>query len=282
MTYSKHFRLILCLLLATVAGPGMAQPPGNRAGPAMDGHRFYFEAGGYLANVNSNCRIGAQELGLGLDINFEEALGLETTALTYYGLARYIFSKNYRSLVKVRYFEVSRRSTKTLGRDIQIGDREFYLGTELGTLFSLKVINADYSYSFLMDERVRISGTFGLFIMPMKFTFRAGSSEGTASDLVAPLPVIGLESYFLLSRRFALNQGLHLFYLKIGDLQGKMTDIFIDLEYRPVPRLVLGLGFNSFGVNIRQGKDSDRILGNFIGNVGYQQTGVTLSAGFSF
>ncbi len=277
------FRTLLVVsLVMTISAPGLGQRPALSERPVLDVSRFSIEAGGYLANVSSNIRLGAEELGLGLDIDFEQALGLETTALTYYGSFTYRFSKNRRHGARVRYFEITRSATKVLAADIEIRDLVFTVGTEMGSSFSLRVINTDYSYAFLQDERVRISGSFGLFIMPMRFSFRADDNKETFSDFVAPLPAFGLDSYFLLSRKFSLNQGIHIFYLRIDKVEGRMTDLYVNLEYKPIPRLGVGFGFNSFNIDIRQEKDAGRIFGGLVGNVGYRQSGMLLFAAFDF
>jgi hypothetical protein len=280
----NSFLLPIFILALTVSllSPTFGQRATRPKNPTKDLSRFTIEAGGYLANIKSNIRLGGEELGLGLDINFEQALGLETTALTYYGLFQYRFSKSRKHAVKARYFEITRKAGKVLQTDVELLGRVFTVGTEFATTFTLRVINADYSFAFLQDDRVSIRGSFGFFIMPMRFNFRAGDNQETVSDLVAPLPALGLDSYILLSDKFFLNQGVHFFYLRIGEVEGRMTDLYISLEYKPVPKLGLGVGYNSFGIDIQQDNAKRGIFGELVGNVGYKQSGVVFFASFRF
>lgn len=250
--------------------------------PSLELNRFSFEFGGYLANISSNFRLGGTKQGIGVDINFERALGLETTSLTYFGKFLYRFSGNKRHAVKARYFEITRKAVKVLKTDIEINDRVFTLGTELGSSFSMRVLNVNYNYSFLSDDRVNINASFGFFVMPLRFTFNRDDKISEQAQFIAPLPAVGIESYFLISRKFALRQVANLFYLKFDNMEGRMADLSIMLEYHPIRRLGLGMGYNSFNVDVTQEKVSLAFLGDLIGNVGYKHAGLLFYLTYGF
>ena len=226
--------------------------------------------------------MGADNLGIGLDINFEQALGLETTSLTYYGQFVYRFSKNRRSAVAARYFQTARKSSKVLQAEIDINDRIFAAGTEISSKFSLSVVNIDYSYSFIMDDRININASFGFFVMPIRFSLSRDDQAAEKADFVAPLPALGIESYIRLSDKFALRQGVHLFYIRLNTLEGRMTDISLTLEYNPIHRFGIGVGYNAFNIEVTQKKSSWPLFGDLIGKVGYRQSGLLFYGVFTF
>ncbi|MCB2218995.1 MAG: hypothetical protein KQI35_01280 [Bacteroidetes bacterium] len=274
------FRLLSILIICMLTIDGSAQRRSNSGQGQQSWDRLSLELGGYAANINSNFRLGLDNLGIGLDIDFEEALGLETTAFTFNANAKYRFSKNRRHAASFRYFDFNRKATKTLQAEIEINDRVFSAGTELGSSFGLSVINADYSYSFLMDDRMDINASFGFFVMPIKFSVSKNDQAAESTSFTAPLPALGLESGFILSPKFSLHQSVHLFYIQLNNLQGKMTDLSIKLEYRPIINLGLGTGFNTFAVDIQQSKTKRPLFGDLVGNIGYKHTGFLLYAVF--
>lgn len=268
-----------CLLISQA---GYSQRRYVTGKPYQEWSRFSFEFGGYLANISSTFRLGADNLGIGLDINFEQALGLETTSFTYYGKFLYRFSKNRRHSVRAQYSEITRKATKIIRADIEIYDRVFSKGTELGSRFSLSVLNVDYSYSFLLDERININASFGFFVMPIKVSVRQDDKKAEQTDFVAPLPAIGIESHILLTNKISLRQGIHLFYLKLDKLQGRMADLGIMVQYNPIPHLGFGIGFNAFTIDVTQEKTGRPFFGDLVGNIGYKHSGLLLNSAFTF
>jgi hypothetical protein len=256
----------------------IAQKKGNSGVDQHPWERFSIELGGYLANINSNFRMGLDNLGIGLDINFEEALGLESTALTFNANAKYRFSKNKRHAASFRYFGFSRKATKTLQANIEVNDKIFSAGTVLGSSFGLSVINAEYSYSFIFDDRIDMNASFGFFVMPINVSVGRDDNEAESQSFTAPLPALGLESEFILSPKFSLHQSTHLFYIQLNSLQGKMTDLAITLEYKPIRQLGLGTGFNTFAIDIQQSKTKRPLFGDLVGNIGYRHSGILFYA----
>jgi hypothetical protein len=53
--------------------------------------RFSVIFGGFFAGYNSGIKVGSQQLGLGLVIDIEDALGLKVTSFNYRGKAIYRF-----------------------------------------------------------------------------------------------------------------------------------------------------------------------------------------------
>lgn len=278
----KYHVLILIVIFWMDFSAGFAQKKSASNQSYQEWNRFSIEFGGYLTNISSNFRLGADNLGIGLDINFEQALGLETTSLTYYGQFLYRFSKNRRHALKARYFQIVRKSSKVIEADIEVNDRIFEAGTELGSSFKLGVGNFDYSYSFLMDDRININASFGFFVMPIKLAVGKDDNIDEQTEFVAPLPVLGIESYFKLSKKFALRQEMHLFYLKLNYLEGRMSELSIMLEYNPIPSLGIGFGYNAFNLDVSQEKNARPILGDLVGKVGYKHSGLLFYGNYNF
>ena len=244
--------------------------------------RYSLEAGFYATNINSNFRLGAERLGIGLEINFEDALGLNTSSLTVTGNFLYRFSKNRRSAMQVSYFQISRKASKTLEANLEIRDTVFTAGTTLGTKFTLSVVQLDYCYSILLDDRVNLYASFGFYVVPLSFSFNRDDKRSEKSDFTAPLPNLGFGTYIYLTPKLLIIQRLNVLYLKVPNYEGGMTDIHVGLEYQPWKRFAFGAGYNAFNINIEATKDATLLVGDLIGNIGYKQNGLIVYAAVNF
>lgn len=148
--------------------------------------------GSLVSSTNSNIRLSAEGLGIGIDV--EEALGLDTTQTVFRAGGIWRFSDNRRHRADLSWFAIRRDGSTQLVQDITIDGVTYPTGTQANTSFDLDVYKATYSYSFLQDDRMDIGAGIGLYIMPLRFEFTAsGVVNGQVSEAVtAPLPVFGL------------------------------------------------------------------------------------------
>lgn len=244
--------------------------------------KYSLEAGFYLTNINSNFRLGAERLGIGLEINFEDALGLNTSSFTFAGNFLYRFSKNRRSAMQFSYFQISRKASKTLEANLEIRDTVFTAGTTLGTKFNLSVVQLDYCYSILLDDRVNLYASFGFYVVPLSFSINRDDKNSEKSDFIAPLPNLGFGTYIYLTPKLLIVQRLNVFYLKIPNFEGGMTDINVGLEYQPWKHFAFGVGYNAFNINVEATKEGGLLIGDLIGNIGYKQNGLILYGAVNF
>ena len=208
--------------------------------------RFSVSIGGFLTTINSDISILGEEMGAGLSINLEDALGLSSSTLVLRGESEYNFGKRRRSHVRVGYFFLLRNAVKTLGDTIEIGDVVYPVGTEVRSKMDMHIIRAMYDYSFYMDRRANLALSFGLYVLPMSYSIGTDHSTDEADAFVLPLPVLGFRSAFLITPKFMIKQNLEVLWVKIPDFQGDISDLNMWLEYHPLPHLGIGLGINAF------------------------------------
>ena len=243
--------------------------------------RFSISFGGFLTNYNSGISIGSKQLGIGFHIDLEDALGLKTTTFAFRGNVNYHFGKERKQTVSFGYFGINRNAQKTLDSELEIGDVVFPIGTELTSKFDLTILRVKYDYAFLQNENVSIGASFGLFIMPISFSVITQHFEEQATDLVAPLPVLGLRSDFLITKKLYLRQSVELLLISIDDFQGRILDLDILMVHNTFKHVSFGLGINSNRLNIKaKGKSYPNI--NFFGEIGMEYTGVYLFAKYRF
>lgn len=237
--------------------------------------------GMFIAGLNSDIRIGSQDLGLGIIVNLEDALGLNNSTTVFRGAMEFGFGKNKNQSARIGYFGFARSATKILESEIEIGDFVFPIGSEVSSRFDMKIIAVEYDYYYFTDKRIQLGLSAGLFIMPIKFSTKALGGSGEASDIIAPLPVFGLRNNFALTSKLVLKQNIEVLYLNFTSFKGIITDINVHLEYRLWNNFGLGLGLNSFALNLSAYKQKSE-LWNFEGTFKTGYTGLLFYCKYSF
>jgi hypothetical protein len=122
--------------------------------------------GSFVSSSRSNVLLSAN--GFGIDIDVEEALGMDTTQTVFRAGGIWRFSDNRRHRADLSWFAIRRDASKQLGQDITINGVTYPTGTQVNTGFDLDVYKATYSYSFIQDDRMDIGAGIGLYIMPLR------------------------------------------------------------------------------------------------------------------
>ena len=270
--------LPVILLLAAPAMADYSTDPGN-----FPWKKGYVNLGYYVAEVDSAFRIGESNVGVGLDLDVEEFLGLDSNQSAFRFDAGWRWGKTRRHKAEFGWFRFERDGTKFLNEAVEIPP-EFGGGPPVGpgdftSVFNFDIIKLKYEYSFILDDRADLNVGIGLFVMPIEFGFTAivggvGTSK-VEEDITAPLPVIGLGFDYAFSPKWFLRQQLDLFYLEIGDFAGGITAYNVAVEYMPWKHVGFGLGVDGMRVQI-EANGSDYPGVDFRGNVEFSYLGAQL------
>jgi hypothetical protein len=274
-------RLIFLLLLASHFSFAQENSPEDIQESGSKGwDRFEVSLGGFLSAYNSGITFRSQQLGLGLVIDIEDALGLETTVFALRGEVTYKIGKSKKNYITAGYFGVNRSANKNLEEEIDIGGIVYPIGTKVNSKFNLSIIRLKYGYSFYQDERVSISASFGLFIMPVTFVVQAPDLQDSNTNFTAPLPLIGLRTDFQITEKFYLKQNVEFLYLSTNLFNGGILDLGVYLEHKTLKNVAFGLGVNSNRLNISLKKPDSLI--EFFGDIRMDYTGALLYAKYYF
>ena len=284
-------RKTICLLLIILVSVMFSQPA--LAEKSADPKDYpwktgYLNLGGYAAFLDSAFRIGESNLGIGIDLNAEEFLGLDTDDSAFRIDAGYRFGKTRRHKVEFGWFRFDREGSKYIDEQVEIPP-ELGGGTigpgSFHSLFNFDIYKLKYEYSFVFDDRVDLNVGLGVFIMPIEFglgVYTGGVGEGSMHEsITAPLPVIGLGFDFAITPKWIISQQLELFYLEIGDFKGAITSISVALEYLPWKHVGFGLGVDGMQVRVEaMGSDYPGI--DFRGDLKFTYFGAQLYLKFYF
>ena len=241
--------------------------------------KFGVYLGYFIASTDSSFRIGS---GIGLDIDVENLLGLDSTNTVFRTGALWRFSDNRRHRLDFNWFSLNRDGTRQILDEITIENREgekvtIEAGSTVDAFFNLDIYEVAYSYSFFQDERVDLAAGIGFYVMPIDFGLRVTGlvdKEGS-EDFTAPLPVVGLRMDFALTPQWFIRTGSQFFYLEYDSFKGSILDFRAAVEYNPWKHVGIGLGFDTMAIKLESdGEDFPGI--DLTGKVGFNYTGLQL------
>ena len=273
---------ILIVFIAMTYAPGAYAE--DRADPEKPWKRFSLNMGANFALSNSNVRLGTQGVGVGVDV--EELLGLETRTTSFKVDGYWRFMKRRRHRLDFSWFSTRRSGENTLGRPIEVGDIIVDPGTTFNTTLNIDIFQVGYSYSFFQDERFDLAVGAGAFILPISFEFGARGAGGsidefTSESITAPLPVFNLRGDFAITPKWFLRTKVQLFYLELGEFRGGITDVNLGLEYMVFRNVGFGLNVEKLDLLVEaEGGDYPGV--DFVGRFEFDYLGAMLYLKFYF
>ncbi|MCA8981542.1 MAG: hypothetical protein H6831_08390 [Planctomycetes bacterium] len=239
--------------------------------------KYSLSFGGMLSATSSDVRFGVK--GVGLTVDFEDLLGLDTSTSSYRINGSWRFSDNRRHKVDLTWMDLGRSGSLTTQRDIDVGGGTVIpAGTGVKSGFQMNLIRTDYSYSFLQDDRIDLAAVFGLYIAPMKASLETTTGSGYQDefDVTAPLPLAGLSLDIALTKKWFLRSGFSLFYLEVQGYTGSMTDNTLAVEYKGWEHFAIGAGVDAFSIGVEANGSTDVPGIDKQGSLDYGYTGLML------
>jgi len=273
----KKQSIILLFLLSSLFFCNVSFAGGNTLNKSDNSpwETFNLNLGVFFSAIDSSVGLGVNNIGI--DIDIEEALGLDTSTTAFRIDALWRFTDNKRHRFDLSWFDINRDSSKTLSTEIEIGDEVYPVGTTLESTLNFKIFKGSYSYSFFQDDRFDFGVSIGLFVVPIEYDFKSTTGQQQEADsITAPLPVIGLRGDFAITPKVFLKSSIDLFYLEFDNYEGKIWDFQIALEYNMFKNVGFGLGFDHFEVDVGAEGDTDIPGVNFNGNINFLYTGVMI------
>lgn len=266
-------RVILVGMVSLLAAAAHAEE--RQQGADKPWEKGSITLGSFLSGTNSTARIGVP--GVGVEIDVEEVLGLETTTSVFRTDGFWRFTDNLHHRLDLSWFALRRSGDGTLGRDITVGETNLPIGTSIRTKFDLDIYRLGYTYSFFQDDRMDLAVGLGLFITPISFELASSGlvNSYTAESVTAPLPVVGLRADFAITPKWMLKNSLDLFYLEIGDFKGSIIDFKSAVEYNWFKHFGVGMGIDTFNLHVEATK-SDYPTVDFKGAFDFRYVGLML------
>ena len=247
------------------------------AAPEQPWEKWNVSAGGLLVAMESDARFGPA--GVGVEVNFEDLLGLNSSTSSFRLETAWRFSENRRHRASLSWIDLGRSGETTLENDLTISDGVVIpAGSGIKSGFKLQLIKTEYSYSFFQDERVDLAVGGGFYVAPIDVSLEA-TGVGSYNDdfsVTAPLPLASLRMDFAITPRWFLRSNLSLFYLKVSEYEGSMSDVSVAAEYLLWKHFAVGLGIDTFGIGVEHNGSTEIPGVNSKGKVDIAYTGAML------
>jgi len=252
LSQQVHFSAFLCISLLST--PVLATDWIN---PGEEQYRLSF--GAFLPSFDTKLKVNNQDIDIGTEVDLENDLGLKQEETVVWGRADWRFAKRHR--IAVSYFRFKRDASATVLRDITIDDKEYKAGAALATEFKLQITPINYHYALVKKKNLLLTATGGLHWFSIDFKVRGTASvegqeeqaeAGVAAD--APMPLLGLEFDYFLSKRWTAAVHGEVFSLDINDdtfsFQGEIWNLRLSTEYWLLNNFGAGFAVNWFRVNV--------------------------------
>ena len=233
--------ICLAVLPSAAAGADAREPADERGGLVLAA----FDAG-----RNTDARFdSASRSGSGSDIDLEDDLGLEHY-LTVGRLSGYVWITR-RHRIDFSLFDLSREASKTLEKQIEFGDDIFLVSAHVQTSNELKIYKLDYTFVPLSRDRGFLGVVAGLYVARTGMSLSdAARGMAESQQLTAPLPVFGLRGEFAFAKRFTLRGASELFAIDTGDIDGRLHDSYVGVDYSFGKRFALGVAYNDVSMKV--------------------------------
>ncbi len=231
--------------------------------------RFLVTAGWFLPAFDTDVRI--DDAGsTGDDVNLGDDFGLDQDQSgALFGFEWRIADRHRLS---ANYSSFSQTATRTIDREITIGDEVYPVDATIRTKWSLDLIPITYSYSFIKSDSNELAGTFGIHWDKISLRL-TGSSSLSPDDVNAetsasgnlPLPLIGIRYDHHFSDSWSAGASGSFFSIEFGedqlDAKGSLYNLHAYTEYRFGGRYGAGLAIDAFKFNIQA--DKPRLTGEY-------------------
>jgi len=222
--------------------------------------RFYFSAGAFVPKTSTSAQLDSTTLGVGANIDFEQALGMTTQKTVPDIFARYRFTDRWR--VEAEYFQLNRSGDQVTQNQIQWGDVTFPVNTQIQSKFNFSDVRISGGYSFFRTADKELGVGFGFHMAGYDVSLNSAAAGTESEKVLAPLPVLSAYGQFALTEQWAVGGRLDRFALTYNKYNGNITSIGLDLMYQPFRHVGFGLGYRSLNINLKA--TGDQVTGKFV------------------
>jgi len=277
----KHFVVCLFTVIAISShaqtGDSVASKP--KAMMPWWVERYSVSAGIFVPISNTEVKVGSEDGSFGTTVDLEDDLGFKQSTTSFMGSLNWRASK--RSKFGLNYFQIDRKSTHTLARDIEFKDSTYHTNAKINADTRAVIVQFSYGYAFFVNPRFEAGVAIGAHIVGSKMTMGLATTIGSASketefDFTAPLPDLGLWGGYAINDKWAVNGAINYLSLTVGDVKGRILSYNAGVKYAVLENLTASLIYS--GLNFKVDVVKDHFKGYF--KWGYNGPALTVNYGF--
>lgn len=234
----------------------LASPALHAAEPSLLTDSFYISLGTFTVGSDTEIELDG-EAGTGSLVDLERTFG-DDDATRFRLDAWWRFAERHK--VRALWFDSSADASRNIDEEIIWGDETFPIAADVTLDRDFSIYELAYEYSFLRRPTWELTGSIGLHYTQFDVTLSAElavdgapGETRTAADsarLDAPLPVVGFRGLWNPGGNFWIDASAQYFALSIDEYDGSLTDFRLAAIWQPKTWLGLGVGYNSFAVDV--------------------------------
>jgi len=273
------FLLLIFIGVSSFAQTNDSVPAKKKPVPPRWVRPFSVSAGVFVPLSNTELEVGSEDGSFGTTVDLEDDLGFKTTTTSFVGIVEWRASR--RSKFDLNYFQINRKSTHTLTKDIEFKDTTFHINTSVNVSSKFAIFQFTYSYALFLNPRYEAGLAIGAHIVGTQVGMGLASTAGSVSketefDFTAPLPDIGIWGGYGIGEQWRVNGAINYLSLTVGDIKGRVLSYNAGVTYDILKNFSASLVYA--GLNVRVDVVKDHFKGYF--KWGYN--GPALTVNYSF
>src|SRR6202166_2400921 len=215
----------------------------------------------YLSPTNERVRLslGFMHLSSTTNVRLDSTGGLPGTLInaeSVLGLDSSDFEPKFQAMVRTGerhrlrfdYFTLDRTGNATLTAPIVFRDVVLQTGDPVNSNLSMRTLGITYEYSFLHREKFELAATLGINDTDISARARVATQTrhvDQQEDQAGPFPTLGLDSTYVLSKRFYLDARAQYFRAAVNHLTGSLGYYEFAALYRLRANVSFALGYTA-------------------------------------
>jgi hypothetical protein len=233
----------------------------------------------YLSPTEERVRLslGVVHVSNKTELQIDSSAGVPGTALSaedQFGLDKADYEAKIQAMVRVGerhrlrfdYFSLDRTGQLTVTQPIVFRDVVLQPGDPLNSDLSIRTFGIAYEYSFLHSDRYEVAAVIGINDTDISARARVQTQArhvDQTEDQAGPIPTVGLDATYVVSKRFYFDARAQYFRVRIDDLDGSLGIYELDALYRLRPNISFAAGYTSLRAHLLSAQAKQGGLFNF-------------------
>lgn len=239
----------LMILAGGASQLAQAQPPWEKQPPPrLIEDRFRVELNVLGASFDTTARVDATPAAPGTVFNAEDDFKIDD--YQYLVAGDITLLPGERHLLRLSGLSTQRRGRARLERQIAYDDQTYLVNEIVDSSINLRLFGLTYGFRAIANERMELTPTLGIQIgeYTTNAVVRSRLTREPTGD-IAPVPVIGADARFDLSKRWSVEGRVQYVKVEFDDIEASLLDWRLGVAWRINPHLLVGAGYRSFNID---------------------------------
>jgi hypothetical protein len=229
--------------------------------------KFWFEAGAYLPEAETDVSLSLPAQNAGTTISLENDLDFETSANSLDLTVGAKLDDDF--FAELSLFDIDRTTSATIDRTITVEDATYDVGARVRSRFGSDIVRASVGYRLVAKDTWDLALLAGAHVTRFAFLIEGDAAVNgetatavrRANDVLAPLPTLGAQAQFRPVKWLQLRARADYFRLAIDKYDGRLVNLEASATVALTRRLGLGAAWRSteYRLIVDDAEDSVRV-----------------------